>query len=198
MNRQLTYSIVADGGTDRLLVPVIQWAIHRLDPHVELLEPTFRKRVGSVVDFLSDYKTGDMLIFVHRDAENASIEDRLREFEDISRPRLVAVIPVRMSEAWILFDSTAIAKAASSPSRSVDVPKITELESIADPKGLLDRLLLEAAGRPTGRRRKMFTRSIAERRIGVATYISDFTPLENLTAFRRFQQSLERSYPYPV
>ena len=120
-------------------MPIIQWAIHRLDPHVELLEPTFRKRVGSVVDFLSDYKTGDMLIFVHRDAENASIEGRLREFDDVSRLHVVAVIPVRMSEAWILFDNTAIAKAASSPSRCVDVPKITELEGIADPKSLLNQ-----------------------------------------------------------
>ena len=48
MNRQLTWSIVADGGTDRLLVPVIQWAMHRLDPDVEILEPEFRKRHGSI------------------------------------------------------------------------------------------------------------------------------------------------------
>ena len=31
VNRQLAYAVVADGGTDRLLVPIIQWAVHRLD-----------------------------------------------------------------------------------------------------------------------------------------------------------------------
>ena len=52
MSRQLTFSVVADGGTDRLLVPIIQWAIHRLDPQVEILEPEFSKRSGSVKEFL--------------------------------------------------------------------------------------------------------------------------------------------------
>ena len=103
-----------------------------------------------------------------------------------------------MSEAWILFDSTAISKAASAPSSDVEVPKITEIENIADPKSLLERLLLEAASSPTGRRRKMFKRSIVDRRVGVATYITDFTPLESLSAFRRFQQSLAESYPYRI
>ena len=43
MSRRLTSSVVADGGTDQLLVPIIQWAIHRLDPDVEILEPEFSK-----------------------------------------------------------------------------------------------------------------------------------------------------------
>ena len=46
----MTWSIVADGGTDRMLIPIIEWAIHRLDPEVEILEPEFRKRRGSVPD----------------------------------------------------------------------------------------------------------------------------------------------------
>ena len=37
MSRQLTYAVIADGKTDRMLVPIIQWAIHRLDPEVEIL-----------------------------------------------------------------------------------------------------------------------------------------------------------------
>ena len=32
VRRQLTWSIVADGGIDRMLVPIIEWTIHRLDP----------------------------------------------------------------------------------------------------------------------------------------------------------------------
>ena len=66
MSRQLTWSIVADGGTDRMLVPIIEWAIHRLDPDVEILEPEFLKRSGSVQDFLRSYESDAMIIFVHR------------------------------------------------------------------------------------------------------------------------------------
>ena len=71
-----------------------------------------------------------------------------------------------------------------------------EIEGIAEPKDLLESLLFEAAGSPSGRRGKNFKRSIAERRVSVAGLISDFGPLENLSAFRQFQHSLAERYPY--
>lgn len=196
MNRQLAWAIVADGGTDLLLVPVIQWAVHRLDPGVEILEPEFRKRRGSVGEFLAAYSTGAMLIFVHRDAENLTLDERRREFETLERQDVVPVVPVRMSESWLLFDGPAIANAAGSPSSQVPVPGIAEIENIPDPKDRLDELLFQAAGAPAGRRGKIFKRSIASRRVSVAEYISDYSPLENVPAFRSFQEALAERYPY--
>lgn len=196
MNRQLTWSVIGDGGTDRLLVPVIQWAIHRLDPNVEILEPEFRKRQGSVQEFVDALVSGAMLIFVHRDSEGSALEARLREFEAVTRPNVVPVVPVQMSEARILFDGQAVARAAGDPSVQVSVPAIADIESIANPKERLDELLLTAAGSPTGRRGKNFKRSIAKRRVSVAEYISDYGPLEKLPAFAEFQKSLSTRYPY--
>ena len=198
MSRQLSFEIVADGETDRILIPIIQWSIHQLDPDVEILEPEFRRRSETVADFLSVYDSEAMLTFVHRDAEKASLEERLKEFEPLDRRDVVPVVPIRMSEAWILFDGSAIAKAAGSPSSSVSVPKMSGIENIADPKGLLNRLLFEAAGSPTGRRGKIFKDSISQRRVSVAGYIADYSPLERLSAFKRFQDVLAASYPYPV
>ncbi len=146
MSRQLTFSVVADGGTDRLLVPIIQWAIHRLDPEVEILEPEFVKRTGSVTEFLSLYVSDVMLIFVHRDSESAGIEERLREFDSASRSDIVPVIPVRMSEAWLLIDGQAIARAVGASSSVVSVPRLSEIEKISNPKEQLDYLILQAAG----------------------------------------------------
>ena len=196
MNRQLAWSIVADGGTDLLLVPVIEWAVHRLDPGVEILEPEFRKRQGSVVEFLAAYSTGAMLIFVHRDSENLTLDERQREFENLERQDVVPVVPVRMSESWLLFDGSAIARAAGSPTSQVPVPGIAEIENVPDPKNRLDELLLQAAGAPVGRRGKNFKRSIAKRRVSVAEYITDYSPLENVPAFRSFQEALAERYPY--
>ena len=196
MSRQLTYAVVADGTTDRLLVPIIEWAIHRLDPEVEILEPEFRRRSGGVAAFLSSYDSAAMLIFVHRDAEKIPLEERMREFERVTRSDVVAVVPVKMSEAWILFDGSAIARAAGSPAAQVSVPRLTEIEGIAEPRALLESLLFEAAGSPSGRRGKNFKRSIVERRVSVAGLISDFGPLENLSAFQQFQRSLAELYPY--
>ena len=179
-----------------MLVPVIQWAIHRLDPDVEILEPEFRKRHGSVEDFLGKFHPGAMLIFVHRDSENLTLESRLKEFDAVTRSNVVPVVPVQMSEAWILFDGSAVAKAAGSPSCRVSVPGIAEIESVSNPKDRLDELLYRAAGSPAGRRGRNFKRSIVNRRVSVAEYISDYSPLGNLPAFRRFQESLAECYPY--
>ena len=179
-----------------MLVPIIQWAVHRLDPDVEILEPEFRKRRGSITEFLAAYRTGAMLIFVHRDSENLTLDERLGEFDAVDRQDVVPVVPVRMSEAWLLFDGSAVAKAAGKPSSHVRIPRILQIEDIPDPKDRLDELLFQAAGAPTGRRGRNFRRSIAARRASVAEYISDYSPLENLPAFRAFQQALAERYPY--
>lgn len=198
MKRQLTYTVVADGGTDRILVPIIQWAIHRLDPVVEIIEPEFEKRIGGVKEFFAAYEYSTMLIFAHRDAENQSLVDRGREFDRLDLNRIVPVIPVRMSESWLLIDGRAIAEAAGSPSTMVQVPRLGQIEQIANPKELLDRHLFKAAGSPTGRQGKKFKRSIVERRVNVASCISDYSPLESLTAFVQFQQCLAEAYPYSL
>lgn len=196
MTRQLTWSIVADGGTDRLLVPIIEWAIHRVDPHVEILEPQFRKRRGGVKEDLERQDPGDMLVFVHRDSEGLRLGERLQEFDGVERLDVVPVVPVQMSEAWILFDARAIAKAAGAPSARIGAPRVAELESIANPKQRLDDLLVAAAGNPSGRRGRTFRRSIVARRVSVAEYIADYSPLEQVPAFIAFQDSLAKRYPY--
>jgi hypothetical protein len=194
--RQLTYVLVADGGTDRALTSIVDWAIHRLDPAVEILEPEFRKREGSVQDFLHAFQTDAMIVFVHRDGESATLEERLAEFEAIERNDVVPIVPIRMTEAWLLISGPAIAVAADHPGADITVPPIGQLGTIADPKHRLEVLLLQAAGQPTGRRRKRFLRSIVDRRVNVASLIGDFSLLESVPAFERFQADLKASYPY--
>jgi len=197
LNRQLTYEVIADGGTDRVLVPIIQWAIHRLDPQVELLEPVFRKRDGSVDTFLSNHRSNAMLLFVHRDAESMSFEQRMAEFDN-APASVVPVIPVRMTEAWLLISARAIAEAADRPDADVALPAIRDLESMADPKRELEKLLFTAAGHPGGRRGKKFKASLVSRRVNVATLIADYAPLEGINGFRAFQAALASKYPYPI
>ena len=101
-----------------------------------------------------------------------------------------------MSESWLLFDGPAIAKAAGSPTSPVPVPGVAEIENIPDPKSRLDELLFQAAGAPVGRRGKTFKRSIVKRRVSVAEYITDYSPLQTVQAFRSFQAALVERYPY--
>ena len=148
------------------------------------------------MDFIETYNSEVMLIFFHRDSENSTLQVRLRTFDSIIASNIVPVIPIRMSEAWIIFNAEAIARAADFPSSIVDTPRLPQIESIADPKTRLNELIVQAAGNPTGRRGKKLKNSMADKRVAVASYISDYSPLEQLDAFRAFQNALAECYPY--
>ena len=101
-----------------------------------------------------------------------------------------------MTEAWLLIDGPAIARAAGRPTASVALPSVAQLEALADPKERLEQLLLTAGGNPTGRRGKQFRAGLPSMRVNVASLIDDYSPLEALPAFTHFQASLAASYPY--
>lgn len=192
----MIYTLLADGGTDRVLEPIINWLVHDIDSGVEILEPEFDKRSGGVSDYLKADHPGPMIVFAHRDAENVSMDERLEEFRDVTDDRVVPVVPVRMTEAWLLIDSRAISRAAGNPWAEVELPPVKELNGLVNPKAVLEEKLLVAAGAPAGRRRKRFMRDIVSRRVNVADYTTDYSRLRELPDFRAFEKRLRERYPY--
>ena len=102
--------------------------------------------------YLVDQSPGLDPIFVHRDAEAQSPDQRRREIADAASDLgapvpVVPVVPVRMTEAWLLLDEAAIRSVADKPrgKAKLTMPKASEVESLPDPKDLLKRLLLEAS-----------------------------------------------------
>lgn len=128
------------------------------------------------------------LLFVHRDAEGQSVELRYQEIGTAVPPsqRSVAVVPVRMQEAWLLHDEHALRKAAGRPSgrEPLDLPSLSRIEAVNDPKRTLHAALLTAAA-VTGRRRRTFDAGRMAHRL--AALIEDWTPLRRLPAFRRLE-----------
>jgi hypothetical protein len=106
-------------------------------------------------------------------------------------PPHVPIIPIRMTEAWLLFDEPAIRSAADNPrgTMSLNVPHLANLESLPDPKNTLWNLMLAASGK-NGRRLAQFKRDLFSRRQRVAELISDFSPLRTLSAFVLFEEAL--------
>ncbi|TYB67362.1 hypothetical protein FXF51_15290 [Nonomuraea sp. PA05] len=107
---------------------------------------------------------------VHRDADNAGIEARRKEVrEAIERVGFVnacvPVIPIRMTEAWLLLDEGAIRHVAGNPRGRIDLglPKVHEVESLADPKAYLRQCILKAA-QVTGRRRESVAKRFPQHR----------------------------------
>ena len=103
------------------------------------------------------------LLFVHRDADNAGAEARFREIEAgvgdalPNGSRHVAVVPVKMTESWLLLDETAIRKIVGKPKgkQPLGLPPVAKVEATSDPKEVLRNAFLAAIA-TKGRRRRKF------------------------------------------
>jgi hypothetical protein len=200
--RAAVITLAADGPSDRCLIQPIRWAfteaLRANDKHgiVQFIFARVRSNplTDRIVEALRDYPC-DVLV-VHRDSEREN-PDRRRE--EIGRaceglvdptPR-VPVIPVRMSEAWLLIDEKAIRIAAGNPQgvTPLRLPRVRDLESLSDPKDVLRDAILDASTF-TGRRRDRLRRDLPERVQRVAQLIGDYSQLRALSAFRRFEEDL--------
>lgn len=199
----LRHTLVSDGATDANLIPIIDWTL-KLIGGVKLSEGVraefgrLPKPPNGLADKLAkaiELHPCDVL-FVHRDAEKQSPESRVAEIRDALaalprkiQPPAVAVVPVRMLEAWLCFDEIAIRNAAGNPNgrAPLGLPSLKRVESRPDPKEDLRKALL-AASELSGRRLKKFDTAAAFWRI--VDCIENFSPLRELPAFQAFEQSI--------
>jgi hypothetical protein len=100
------------------------------------------------------------LLFIHRDAETQTLQKRVDEIlkapqslKDEAARHPVPIIPVRMTEAWLLISKPALRAAACNRDGKVplQMPSLQALESLPDPNQILHdfRLLTPA---PTAER----------------------------------------------
>jgi hypothetical protein len=201
---EIRYTLISDGPSDRALLPILTWILRERGEvsriqaewadlwRLPQAPKTLHKRILSAIDlFPCD------LLFIHRDAEKEDPENRYKEIraalidatQQGFRTPAVCVVPVRMTEAWLLFDETAIRLAAGNPNgkNPLNMPDLSTIEQIADPKNILFEILHEASGLK-GRHLKRF--NLAESRIRMTELVSDFSPLRRLTAFQRFEKDI--------
>jgi hypothetical protein len=137
-------------------------------------------------------------LFVHRDAEREAPARRREEIiqaaQEAGISTVICIVPVRMTEAWLLFDESAIRTAAGNPKgdAALKLPSLKRTESEPDPKTIL-RQALEAASESSGRKLKQFQRDIPSLVPRVAELIEDFSPLRALSAFRAFETDVHRA-----
>ena len=203
--QRLRYTLVADGSSDRALLPILTWLLRQSCGAIPIqaefadlrLLPRPPKELSERINRSVELYPCDLL-FVHRDAESAPIEVReaeirkaLEESSVEGSVRVVCVVPVRMQEAWLLIDEAALRRAAGNPNgtQPLAMPDVQRLEELADPKQLISELLRQAS-ELQGRRLERFNwRSSVHR---VAEMISDFNPLYGLAAFQRLAAEVKR------
>jgi hypothetical protein len=204
---EIRFTLLSDGSSDKALIPIIHWALLQNTPEDTLIQPEWAdlyyssRKLNSLQDrivFALENFPCDIL-FVHRDTESSFPEDfesRLQEVRDAwhesntTHPsKLVPVIPVRMTESWLLINESAIRKASGNTNGTIriDLPRIADLESLPDPKKDLMQLIREASGLKKRNLRKLNVNQSVHL---VAEYILDYLPLRGLGAFRKFEIDL--------
>jgi len=212
---RLRYTLLSDGSSNRALLPIITWllqqhlqrvAIQREWADLRILRnPPPRSNIPDRIRLSIDLYPCDLL-FIHRDAEGSSPEQRICEInEAVQTARnnnyisstfpVVPIVPVRMLEAWLLFDLNAIRMAAGNPNgtQSLALPSLSNLENIPDPKGSLHKMLRDAS-ELHGRRLRRFNSDSALLRI--PELIDDFGQLRKLTAFQKLEDDIRQTIAF--
>ena len=203
MRESVRYTLLGDGSSDRALVPVLDWLFREHLPNHAVLEQGQVAELGRLRDPppLGDLKERIRtaiefypcdVLFVHRDAEqrdgySARRSEAERAAEDAGvRIPCIPVVPVRMTEAWLLIDEAALRRAAGRPEATSPLtwPRPASIEQIHAKEVLFG--LLQAAAGQTGRRRRRI--SPETRRARLARLIEDYAPLRRFESF----QDLER------
>lgn len=202
----LTGLFVAEGSSDAPLADIVVSLFLEQGFELTLTQPDFgllpkvRKDVESRLRACVQLLGGAVdVIVVHRDADSTGPDARRQEIEtaaaacEVGRV-LVPVIPVRMTEAWLLLDEAAIRMVAGNPTgRSrLSLPRLHEAERLANPKAALQAALLDAAS-VTGRRRDRLDRRFSENRRQLLERLDVRGPVAALPSWCELLDSVDRA-----
>ena len=196
-------TLLSEGSSDRMLIPAIKWLLDNHFPNTPFnieyadLRGSAKNQISlpeKICLALELYPCD--ILFVHRDTDRDSYV--LREGEilsalevaECSTPKVIPVIPSKMSEAWLLIDENALKLASGNPNGKIliKLPKLNSIESIANPKGTLIDLLKRATGL-SNRRRRSFNPNLAIHNL--AENIIDYSPLRSLNSFQLLENNIK-------
>src|SRR5258708_2208129 len=160
--KAVRHTLVSEGATDANLIPIIDWTVREV-ARVELSTGDQAEvlRLPSSPEALADrvVKAVELfpceILFVHGEADRVPPVHRYQEIQAAVEAATiagcvvpaVAIVPVRMLEAWLLFDERAIRCAAGNPNGTVplDLPHLRRVEERPDPKIDLRKALRTAS-----------------------------------------------------
>ncbi len=172
--KPLVSALLAEGKTDRVLLPILNWLLKECAPEgvfvgrtvfIEpiLMQGTPKALTKRIPRALSEQSCD--LLFVHRDGDvegNVTVQEaHLRRVKEVRAvcdvahvPPVVCVVPVQETEAWYLLDQQALRNAVGFPKSTtpLGLPKISEIEKERDAKNSLNQALTAATGYKDARR----------------------------------------------
>lgn len=200
MNDRLLCTLVTDGSSDKMLLQPLLWLLrhHLPDWQIEINYADL-SRMPKKANLSMRLKGACNLfpcdvLFIHRDAEKMTYADRVQEIAEAYQTSglevpYIEVVPIRMTEAWMMHDEKAIRLAADNPSGKVtlSLPAPARVHRIPDPKADLEKELVKASELNKRRLKKFKPRQRMHR---LAELIEDFTPLREQESFQNLERKI--------
>lgn len=201
--KRITATLITDGRSDTLLVPLLEllFAEHTELPYqVNWAEglPPLSSGLQPRIEAALDLYPCDLLL-VHRDAESEPVPVRQLEIQTSwqrgtaggnAATTLVCVIPVRMTESWLITQEGPIRAAVGNPNGqdALVLPAAKSIEAVADPKAILFDALKVASGLNATRRQRFVPDRYRHR---VSELTEDLRPLRKLASFRHLEAQIQ-------
>lgn len=194
------FALLHEGPSDAGLVAVLETLLVEAGFDEVYGEARLKKgSVGETLASMADNQESFHVVFVHRDADRAGRDARAAEISRAAmsvtwaagdEPRVVPVIPVTMTEAWLLLEETAIRAICGNPrgTEALNLPKLHEIEGIADPKTLLFDALRKAA--PRGGRRRVTDREVGSWRSRLLERLDVHGQVTQLSAWKALEKDI--------
>jgi hypothetical protein len=192
--------LIADGSSDLPLSSHIARLAAGLGRPIEVVPVSGdRLKCRSVQDRVRKVLREDPhfeLLFVHRDAETR--DPAPRHIEVVSgatqggfQGPVVPVVPVRMTESWLLLDEGKIRFVAGNPRGTMDLglPPPSQVERVANAKDQLRAALATASGL-SGRRLKTFNKRFNQNRRLLLERLDADGPVSALASWQRLASDL--------
>jgi hypothetical protein len=211
MSNILTIAYTTEGSTDqRFLLNIIRKTFEEVALNckglIDVYDPVFikfEKKKGFVEDLKSlsaqAFRIGINIFCVHVDADDDSdlevLNNKIRPaFETINNldysdlcKNLVAIVPIQMSEAWMLADKSLLKEEIGTDMSDQDLNLTRHPESIANPKQTIEAALIRGQSHLPSRRKKLTINDLYQP-LGQKISIER---LESLESYKKFRTSVE-------
>lgn len=194
---QVQFALLCEGTSDAALVAVLR----RL-----LLEAGADSAIGEAIPLTGTIRRKfehliaggkpPQLVFVHRDSDTRDPEPRYDEIRHGAEEAgwsgpVVCVVPIQMTEAWLLTSADEIRSVAGRANgrAPLNLPNLSEIERTSDAKARLRHAYLTAS-ETTGRRRRTAESSFSSRRTVLLDRLDINGGVSQLASFDRLRRDL--------
>lgn len=196
-DRLVNFILLCEGSSDQDLVAHLQTLLVRNGATEAIGTADYRK--GTVEEklrrVLSEGSSVDV-VFVHRDADSRKHAHRHDEVANQAAAAqftmpCIGIVPVQMTEAWLLTDESAIRAVAGRPGGKVQLglPAIGRIETTHNPKDVL-RIALATASEASGRRLDREKRLFSARRRTLVQRLDPDGRVAQLPSWQRLEDAV--------